>query len=326
MTQGFSIGQALAAPFHLVRRQPLAVLVWGLLILLPSVASIAVSFAMMGDIAMLGPDAAPEAVLPRMMQFQAASMLLSLLQIAASLVIATAVIRATLNIGRREAFFFLRLGMDELRYVVVAIATFGGVYIAMIVLMLVGGTGGLALWAIGEPWNWIAAVIIGLACVATLMLAILRVSLIAPATILYRDFAFKQGWVLAKGQVLKLLGLAVLIGLIGIAIWLVIVVVVGGGLSFAGLIDWAGLGEAFQNETWTPALVDWPAVLPWAVASTLPLAFLCGFWAVLGSAPFASATRQLADGAPRISLDAPGAAPADALDTTKTAESPGDTL
>jgi len=325
MTQGFSISQALAAPFHLVRRQPLAVLVWGLLILLPSIASVALSFAMMGDIAVMGPDAAPDVVLPRMMQFQAASMLLSLSQIAASLIIATAVVRATLNIGRREAFFFMRLSMDELRYVVVAIATFGGVYLAMIVLMLVGGTAGLALWPIGEPWNWIAAFLIALACVAALMLALLRVSLIAPATILYRDFAFKQGWALARGQVLKLLGLALLIGLIGIVIWSVVVAVVVFGLTIGGVVNWAGLGEAFENETWTPALVDWPAVLPWAVASTLPLAFLCGFWSVLGSAPFASATRQLADGAPQPS-NAQDAGPADTLDSPDTAESPGDTL
>ena len=325
MTQGFSIGQALAAPFHLVRRQPLAVLVWGLLILLPSIASIALSFAMMGDIAVMNPDADPDVILPRMMQFQAGSMLLSLLQIAASLVIATAVIRATLNIGRREAFFFMRLSMDELRYVVVAIATFGGVYIAMIVLMLVGGTAGLALWAIGEPWNWIAAFLIALVCIAALMLALLRVSLIAPATILYRDFAFKQGWALAKGQVLKLLGLALLIALIGIVIWTAVVAVVVFGLTIGGVVNWAGLGEAFENETWTPALVDWPAVLPWAVAGTLPLAFLCGFWSVLGSAPFASATRQLADGAPQPS-NAQDGGPADTLDSTDTAESPGDTL
>ena len=325
MTQGFSIGQALAAPFHLVRRQPLAVLVWGLLILLPSIASVALSFAMMGDIAVMNPDADPDVILPRMMQFQAGSMLLSLLQIAASLVIATAVIRATLNIGRREAFFFMRLSMDELRYVVVAIATFGGVYIAMIVLMLVGGTAGLALWAIGEPWNWIAAFLIALVCIAALMLALLRVSLIAPATILYRDFAFKHGWALAKGQVLKLLGLALLIALIGIVIWSAVVAVVVFGLTIGGVVNWAGLGEAFENETWTPALVDWPAVLPWAVASTLPLAFLCGFWSVLGSAPFASATRQLADGAPQPS-NAQDGGPADTLDSTETAQSPGDTL
>jgi len=325
MTQGFSIGQALAAPFHLVRRQPLAVLVWGLLILLPSIASVALSFAMMGDIAVMNPDADPDVILPRMMQFQAGSMLLSLLQIAASLVIATAVIRATLNIGRREAFFFMRLSMDELRYVVVAIATFGGVYIAMIVLMLVGGTTGLALWAIGEPWNWIAAFLIALVCIAALMLALLRVSLIAPATILYRDFAFKHGWALAKGQVLKLLGLALLIALIGIVIWSAVVAVVVFGLTIGGVVNWAGLGEAFENETWTPALVDWPAVLPWAVASTLPLAFLCGFWSVLGSAPFASATRQLADGAPQPS-NAQDGGPADTLDSTETAQSPGDTL
>jgi len=326
MTQGFSINQALAAPFHLVRRQPLAVFVWGLLILLPSVASIALSFAMMGDIAMLGPDAAPDAVLPRMMQFQAASMLLSLLQMAASLVIATAVIRATLSIGRREAFFFLRLSMDELRYVVVAIATFGGIYIAMIVLMLVGGTAGLALWMVGEPWNWVAAFVIALVCIVALLLALLRVSLIAPATILYRDFAFKQGWALARGQVLKLLGLALLIALIGIVIWSIVAAVVVFGLTIGGVVDWAGLGEAFENETWTPALIDWPTVLPWAIASTLPLAFLCGFWAVLGSAPFASATRQLADGAPHDLPNAQDAAMADTLESTDTASSPGDTL
>lgn len=318
MTPAFSIEQALAAPFNLVRRQPLAVLVWGLLILLPSAASIALSFAMIGEVALMdqgGGD--PELILlPKMMQFQAGSLLLSLVQVIASVLVATAVIRATLTMGRREAFFFLRLGMDELRYVVVAIAIFGGLYVGMIVLMLVGGTAGLALWSIGAPGNWIAAVVIGLVCLVVVTALLLRVSLILPATILYRDFAFAQGWRLARGQVPRLLGLFLLMALISLALWAVLMVLVVIGLLLAGGFDWAALSRIHTDEAWTPGPVAWPVVLPWAVVATLPAAFLCGFWAVLGSAPFASAVRQLADGAPV----------ADMTPSIPTAETPGDTL
>ena len=302
MRPKFSIGEALAAPFRLARRHPLSVLVWGLLMLAPALASAGLSLSLLeslslGDLEEAHSGAAFEAMMPQMMQFQALSGLLFLLQMALMVMVTTAVIRAVLNMGRPERFFFLRLGMDELRVTVVLLALLIGLYVGSLILMALGVSAGFAFWSIGAPGNVLIAAGIGVVCLAVLWIAMLRVSLMAPATVLYVDFAFAQGWALAKGQALRLFGLALLVVLIGLVTYLVVAAIIVGGLVATGLVQgWPSAETLSRHDVWFTGDPDWRLIAPWALAATIPASFLYGFWAALGTAPFASAARQLANG------------------------------
>ncbi len=311
MKAGFSIGEALAAPFRLARRRPLSMLVWGLLMVAPALASGGLSLSLLGSLSFADLDkadggAAFETVVPQLMQFQALSGLLFLLQMLLMVMVTTAVIRAVLNMGRPERFFFLRLGMDELRVTVVLLALLIGLYVGLLILMALGVSAGFALWSIGEPGNVLAAVGIGVVCVVVVWIAMLRVSLMAPASVLYRDFAFAQGWALARGQVLRLFGLALLMVLIGLATYLVVAAIIVGGLIAAGLMQgWPDPAMLARDGQWFTRAPDWRLVAPWALAATVPVSFLYGFWAALGTAPLASAAQQLAGGQSQASPPGP---------------------
>lgn len=290
----FSIGTAFGEAFGLVGRRPLSVFVWGLLILLPSAAAMLVTLPMMGEfVSSSGTRVEPD--FGRMIQFQGISGLLNIVQLLMMAVVYTAIMRAVVRPPAR-GFFSLRLGMDELRVAVVGIAVFVGIYLAAIVLLMLGAAIGYAAWQLDSPGNWMAIAALVLVLVLGIWLMMARISLIAPASVLYRDFAFVQGWRLGRGQTWPLFGMMLLLLLIILLVELAVVI--------AGLTAF-GVGAAFVDletiEVWAdPA--NWGDPMPWLLANWawcalggVVLSFVYGMLLTLGLAPFASACRQLAD-------------------------------
>lgn len=290
----FSIGAALGDAFRLVGQRPLSVFVWGLLILLPSAGMLLLMLPMMGALASsTGGGGEPD--FNRMLQFQGLNGLLNIVQLVVMAVVYTAVMRAVIR-PRETGFFSLRLGMDELRVTVVAVAVMAGVYVAAFVLMLLGAAIGYAAWQMESPGNWMAITALVVVLLLGIWLLMARISLIAPASVLYRDFAFVQGWTLGRGQTWPLFGMMLLLLLIILLVEFVIVI--------AGLAAF-GVGAAFIDlenvEVWAdPA--NWGDPMPWIVANWawcalggVVASFLYGVVMTLGLAPFASACRQLAD-------------------------------
>ena len=130
----FSIGTAFGDAFRLVGRRPVSVLVWGLLILLPSAGAVLVTLPMIAE-AIASSEAGRDPDFTGMIQLQGVSGLLHIVQLLVMAVVYTAVMRAIIR-PRETAVFSLRLGMDELRVAVVGVAVFIGVYVALIVLVL----------------------------------------------------------------------------------------------------------------------------------------------------------------------------------------------
>lgn len=316
-----SIGAALGEAFELVGRRPLSVLVWGLLVLAPIVGLFVFMPSAMVEMMSGHPgpdaDAAAEdlwaqAVLPQMMQAQAASMLANLGQLLAMVVVYGAIMRAVLRPEQR-AGFSLRLGMDELRLAVVGIAVVVAIYAAVIVVALLTAALAAAFWGASQV---VAVGIIGGAVVATvigLFVFMARVSLIAPASLLYRDFAFVQGWRLARGHTLPLLGLLLLIVLIILAIEIAAVVVFGavafGAWRLGAVAGFEGVEAKASPDEGLAALCAWAAAhWPWLAVGGIGLTFIYGIVLVLSIAPYASACRQLARQdpvGPPISADTP---------------------
>lgn len=290
----FSIGTAFGDSFRLIGRRPLSVFVWGLLILLPTAASFLVMMPMMAEvIASAETGADPE--FSQLLQFQGISGLLNILQLLIIVVVYTAIMRAIVR-PRETGFFSLRLGMDELRVAVVGIAATVGIYLAMIVLVLLGAAVGYAVWQLESPANWMAIAALVVVLILGVWLMMARISLIAPASVLYRDFAFVQGWRLGRGQTWPLFGmmLALLVIVLAIEIVLAIAVLAAFGLG-------AAITDLHNIEVWADP-TNWGDPLPWMIANWawcalggVALSFLYGFFVTLGIAPFASACRQLAD-------------------------------
>lgn len=309
----FSIGTAISDAFGVMRRRPLSVFVWGLILVAPSAATFGLVWPMMGEVfaAMAletGDGDVRDAAFGQMMQFQALSGLLNIVQMLLMVVVYTAIMRAVLR-PQEDSYFSLRLGMDELRVAVVGLALIVGLYAAMIVMMLIGGAIGFAVWGAGSPMNWLVIMGLIVAFVVAIFVAMARVSLIMPASVLYRTFAFAEGWRLGRGQTGPLFGMMLLLFLLLVVIELV---VFGIGLAIAvavgisGGVDWAALQSDRTGANPFEGLdVTLAANWPWFAVGAVVVAMVYGLLMTLHIAPYASACRQLAESGTPSNVDEP---------------------
>ncbi len=296
MKSSFSFSAALSAAFSLIGRQPLMIFVWGLLMVAMTGAIYAVILPVFTGMP-LGDDAVvSDAYAAQLMGLSAASNGLTLLMYGVMLVIFNAAGRAALAPGTRDRFLFMRIGMDEVRVAVSIMAIFLGWYVALLMLILVGVGIGFALWAVSEIAAVVTLLIYGLAVLGLAVFGWARVSLIAPATLVLGRFAFSEGWAIARGQLLKLVGLNLAIWLIYMLAYILLAGVVAailiGGFMAQGLV-WPE--QIDRVEDLMPVVR--PMLIPMAV--TVPIfAFGYGAYVALVAAPFVSAARQLLDGDP----------------------------
>lgn len=295
---GFSISAAVAEPFRQAFKRPLATLIWGLVMLLPTIAALAIMWPAMAEISMSSASHSGEtwdSEFATMMQFQAGAQLANVLQLVASLFIATAIIRAVFASKKSDRSFFLRAGMDELHVAVVAISIGVGVFIAVFIAILIAVALGAAFWGMPEVTRSMIYIAIGIALFVGFLLLWGRLALLAPASIKYSTFAFVEGWKLGRGQTWRLLGLllvlvvvAIAVGIVLFILFMVLMLVLGGTMAVAT--------ELSALETWSH---DFSAVpLPMIVLGVVMipvLAWLQGFSTLLFTAPFARVVEDLAE-------------------------------
>lgn len=311
----FSIGTAIGDAFGLIRRRPLAVFVWGLIMVAPSAATFGLVWPMMGDVfsqmAMdAGGDGGPsDAAMANVMQFQAMSGLLNIVQLLLMVIVYTAVMRAVLR-PRESSFFSLRLGMDELRVAVIGIAIIVGMYAAMLVLMLIGAAIGFAVWGAGSPMNWLIIVGLVVTAIVVIWVAMVRVSLMAPASVMYRTFAFAEGWRLGRGQIARLFGMGILIVLMIIVIEAVVfgvgalIVFTATGATIGW--DWAALrAHNMDANPFGGISAMLAANWPWFAIGAVVVSMVYGAMLALSIAPYASACRQLGESGTPSPVDEP---------------------
>ena len=301
----FSIMNAAAEPFRLVGRRPLATIVWGLVLLAPGLLVFGAMMPLLGEMfaggldpTAFGPDADPETILfgddmASMMQFQIWSNLGQLLGCVSLLLVTTAIIRGVFAGRKSERAFFLRIGMTELQVAVVGLAvTVGFCLVALIAILLAAGIG-FAVWQLGDPWRWLLTIAMGVGVFLGLMLLWGRLSLLAPASVHYRAFAFEEGWKLGRGKTWSLLGLwlilfviAIMVGIAFMILFFIVMLVVGGGAQATG-------PEAV--EAWVEGVLQQPALLAGiALVLLIPVAWLQGFSQALFTAPYAHVVQALA--------------------------------
>lgn len=295
----FSIGTAVGAGFSLIKRRPLAVFVWGLLTVIPAAASMGAALPMMGSIMENAAHGDPESmtgsnpVMAEMMRMQGAMSLMSVVRFVLGVVIYTAIIRAVVR-PKESSFFSLRVGMDELRVFVVSLALIVGLFVAVLLVAVVGGLVGAGLWPTLGAARGAVAVLLVIACIVGGLLLGGRLSLLVPATVRLRTFAFAEGWNMGKGHSWALVGVMLLLMLIIIGLEIV-VGGIGVGVMFAVLgasdfdpSSWANGANPFADLSAT-ASANWP----WLVVAALVGAAVYGMLTAIVTAPFASVVGQL---------------------------------
>jgi hypothetical protein len=308
----FSATGAATAGFGVIGRAPLAVLAWGLVILVtlvgPMVALMWTLAPQFIDIVKAMPDpasssssgAADSAMMARMMQLQGSMMGVNVVSwVGGALVkavVAGAVFRAVLQPDQKR-WAYLRLGMPELwlglvtlvQTVLFMMAYFAVVFIGLIVGLIVFLVGSAA----GDAGKLVAGLLIALvvlAAIGALIWGVLRLSMAGPMSFVESKFLLFESWSFTRGQSGRLLGMAALLVLILIGLELVLYAVLG----LAAFGSWAGIKamvEALQGQpprAWLHAF--------WKIAAigTVVLSFLGAFAMTLVYAPWAKAYQELA--------------------------------
>jgi len=314
MKPSFSLNDALAAPFVLLRRRPLYLFVWGLMMM----ALVAAIYSLMiplfaSVIGSASREDAVDAYMVESLRLQAGMQGMNLLMYLVMLVTWTAAGRATLSPHRGDRFLFLRLGMDEVRVAVTFVGVFIGWYIALIVLVMLGVGIGAALWSSGRATAIGVVIAYGLGVLALSIWGWLRVSLIAPASLILKRFAFAEGWALARGHMWKLLGLNILVWLIYM-VGLILMYALAGAIlvgSFFGQgLEWPANIDSYAD---IQPLVH--AMIVPALVTLVPFSIVFGWVMALYAAPSVLAARQLLDGVPAAAVEpiVEDAPPADTL-------------
>jgi len=294
------VGRAATTGFGVIARNPLAVLIWGLVFFALTFLPLILMFGAIGpalaEFVQSAPADGAEPDLSAMMRLQgqmmAANSLVQLGQLAAQVLLMCAVFRAVLTPADNR-FFYLRLTMGELMaglmMLFVTILLVMGIFAAVLIGVIV-----VAGAAAASPE---AAVVIGiiaaLALIAGAIWLGLRFSLAPVMAFAQRGFPLVEAWKLTAGRV----GWLFLVGLLTVLIVVALEVVVFGALIGASVAAIAGasFNEAALEAFFAQPVSAWSMqLLPWVLGGGLVLSLCAAVFSTLLMAPWAAVYRDLA--------------------------------
>jgi len=288
----FSATEAAFEGFRVVRRHPMALVFWSLFYLAVMVATLAmIGGSLIGLInAAEGLEASgatsPEAFMPVIQSYMTILAVVLPLSLISGAMICAAVARAVLR-PAESAFGYLRLGMDEVRVLVVSIVlciVFVG--LSAVVFGIIGAVIGITA-AAEAPALWLVVVLLVLAAIALFVWLAVRLSLAIPITMAERRIAIFDSFALTKGRFWPLLGMALLAVVMSIVVGLLgSLVAMPIQLAAGSLQDLVGLEEESLQVILQAA---WPAITAWVVIN----AVMSALQVAVIYAPFSAAYRDL---------------------------------
>ena len=298
----FSATDAAFEGFRVVRRRPMALVFWSLFY----IAVMAAAFAVMGPNLISFVSATEQleqsGATPSMEDFAPIFQMMGLLfavmlplGLIAGAMINAAVSRSVLR-PSESAFGYLRLGMDEVRVLVVSIVLSIVFMVAMFVVSgILGAVIGMAA-AAEAPALWLVVVLLVCAGIALFVWLLVRLSLAIPITMAERRIAIFDSFAVTKGRFWPLLGMALLafvmsmvVGILGGLVAMPIQLATGG---LAGLSDLEG--ESLQVLLQSA----WPAIAAWVVIN----AIMSAMQVAVVYAPFSAAYRDIKGGEPNAAV------------------------
>jgi hypothetical protein len=297
------IGRTAFIGFDLIRRNPLAPAVWGIVQTVLLVGPLLLVLPVLADFMTMAFDAGRAGHQPQMADIVAIQSRMAIISplswiaelLARGLVIG-AVFRAVLSPADGK-WFFMRIGMAELMLVCVSlvfsILLAIGMMVGAIVVAIVALIAGFASQTVGV----LVAVVGVLALVGVMLWVGVRFALGFAMSFDRKGFLLFESWPLTKGHGGGLLAVAVLnlvvVGLIQALVFGAVFGVAVFAIIGAGGIDASAWSdpEAYFTPARIAALV--PPLIPWAVGLGLIGAVLSGYFIALFMAPWAEAYRVL---------------------------------
>lgn len=289
---GFSATDAAFEGFRVVRREPLTVVWWSLfyfailaVALLLGGGSIAAMMAAAEALEQSG-NPSPEDLQPLLAIYGSLFAWALPLGLLVSAILYAAVARSVLR-PAEKAFGYLRLGMDEVRVLVVSVVL--GLIFFVLWLVLAGVVGGLAGVTVAseQPALWLVVVLAVLGGLALLIWLAVRLSLAIPMTLDQGRFAIFDSFAATKGRFWALLGMAIIAAIMSILVSLLGSIVglpltmATGGLEKLAAFEGAGIAEIIQAA--------WPIILGWSVVN----AIVTALQTIVMYAPFSAAWRDI---------------------------------
>ncbi|MDP3800843.1 hypothetical protein [Brevundimonas sp.] len=298
----FSATDAAFEGFRVVRRHPMALVFWSLFYGIVMAAAFAVMGPSLIEFVTASEQLEQSGATPTLEDFAPLFQMMGVifaillpLSLIASAMIYAAVSRSVLR-PAESSFGYLRLGMDEVRVLVVSVVLFIVFTLLMgLVFGIVGAVGGMAV--AGEaPALWLVVVLLVCAAIALFVWLAVRLSLAIPITMAERRIAIFDSFGVTKGRFWPLLGMALLAGVMSLVVsFLGSLVSLPLRLATGGLEDLGALdGESL------PAILQaaWPAIAAWVVIN----AILSALQVAVVYAPFSAAYRDIKGAQPNAAV------------------------
>jgi hypothetical protein len=211
------IGEVIGGGFRILRDKPLAVVVWAIVYL----AMFLVMGFTMGSImtaeiqAMSNPERAGAAMAAMAGPF----MLFFLLSLIVYVVLFAAVQRAVLK-PAQQGFFYLRLGMDELRMLALTILFLVVYYLALIALVVLSAVIGAATGSAGAAVAMVLLVFVGM--IVFTAWYFVRFGLAFPLTILREKIVIGEAWRITRGRFWPLFAASLVVFVIMMLLWTIV--------------------------------------------------------------------------------------------------------
>lgn len=289
--------------FGVIGRNPLAVLVWavflGLVGLLPAfglMGGMFASIAQIAEAAQRGVEPTPEMIMPMIGSAIGLIPVVMLTGLIVRMVLTGAIFRAVL-FPRESGWFYLRLGARELwlglLFIVVGIIIFA----LMMIMMAIAMPLALVAGSHDDPMMKLAMIRLAMLPVyAVLIFLFVRFCLAFPMTFAESKFRLIESWTMTRGNGWRIL----LVGLILVALMIMAELVVGllVVICMVAVIGAGAMSGGWSEERITAFFNQDPgvwmhALLPWIVGGAIVGSILATLVAVIFTAPWAEAYRQL---------------------------------
>lgn len=286
------IGRVIGGGFRLLRERPADVTIWGLLYML---AVIGMTFLMRplmnSQMHAIGGD--PQAALGNFGAIMGWFFLFGLLFFVLYVILIAASQRAVLQPERR-GFFYLRLGMDELRLLALTAIFLIGFYIALIVVMVVLSLL-IGLLAAATGSFGLAAGLMMVEFLAMLGIALwfcTRFALAFPLTLLRQKIVIGEAWRISRGRFWPLFTAFLVVFLIMIGLFMILSVVTNGGY-FAQLARSGGDPAAVQRAAQQQMAEQFGAINGMMVIRWILSGIIGGLTIAIWGGTVATAAREL---------------------------------